>query len=171
MRAGVLIPSLGIALSLGAMIYAYWLFARLMFPVSEKKGRKTQRRSGSLHHGHDYERNEIDDSEKNRPAAFKDDPHSHTIETLSTGRAFRWDRPRSSSRMSGGLFLKCSLMPQQCKCAAHLPFSWLCLVRDLFFAHSPTEGAPQSIREGSRREGSSSTKAFSNSADGGEDSG
>jgi len=74
MRAGVLIPSLGIALSLGAMIYAYWLFARLMFPVSEKKGRKTQRRSGSLHHGHDYERDEIDDSEKKSPRRVQGRP-------------------------------------------------------------------------------------------------
>jgi len=74
MRAGVLVPSLGIALSLGAMVYAYWLFARLMFPVSEKKGGETERHSGSLHRGHDCELKEIDDSERQSPRRVQGRP-------------------------------------------------------------------------------------------------
>jgi hypothetical protein len=50
-------------------------------------------------------------AKENRPAAFKDDPHSHTIETLSTGRAFSWGHTRSSSRMSGGQVLELPFLP------------------------------------------------------------
>jgi hypothetical protein len=37
MHAIVLVPGLGVAISIGAVVYAYWLFARLMFPLSAKK--------------------------------------------------------------------------------------------------------------------------------------
>jgi hypothetical protein len=71
MSAGVLVPSLGVAISLGAIVYAYWLFARVMFPVSDNKSREAGRRSESLH---DCDRKEIEGSETEPPSHLRGRP-------------------------------------------------------------------------------------------------
>jgi hypothetical protein len=71
----------------------------------------------------------------NRPAAFKDDPHSHTIETLSTGRSLQVGPPALIITDVGQPLLKCSVVPQPRNARAWTSsISRLCLVRDLFFA-------------------------------------
>jgi hypothetical protein len=105
----------------------------------------------------------------NRPAAFKDDPHSHMIETLSTGRSLQVEPPALIITGVGRPLLKMfsSAATPECKGAEHLPFRGfvsfgtfsLPIALPKADAHSPTQGRPRSIREGSAGVGFSHASA------------